>query len=206
MSIFISYRRSSIDIVGRIQDALRKRGGEVFQDILSISPGSNFEEALYRALAGATTVLVIIGPDWLEAGDLRDPRDWVRREVEYALHRPNLRVIPVLVGGATLPDEADMPTELVPLIQRQVLLVDSGIDFEHHIERLEHAIGPSSPAKQPSPESSAVSKLVDLFDDRAYRQASLQERIRYLAWVAVIMVAAIVATWVAFALLLKIAG
>jgi hypothetical protein len=58
-------------------------------------------------------LIAIIGPNWLGTQDdgprrLDDPDDWVRLEVEAAISR-GIRVIPVLVDGARMPVETELP-------------------------------------------------------------------------------------------------
>jgi hypothetical protein len=62
---------------------------------------------------------VIIGPAWLEATHngrrrLDDPADFVRIEVELAL-KAGIEVIPVLVDGARMPGEKDLPKSISAL-------------------------------------------------------------------------------------------
>ena len=70
--------------------------------------GAKFPTVIERRLAECKVMLVLIGPDWLNArsgnGDRRidDPDDWVRLEIAHALRR-NVAVIPVRVNGAELP-------------------------------------------------------------------------------------------------------
>jgi TRAP-type mannitol/chloroaromatic compound transport system substrate-binding protein len=126
-NIFISYRREDSDIwVGRLGDELRKHfpPEEIFQDIASIDPGAEFPKVLSEALARAAATLIVIGPRWLSATDrlgrrrLDNASDFVRQEVVESLRRPGVRVFPVLVGGAEMPAEDDLPDPLKPLAQR----------------------------------------------------------------------------------------
>jgi hypothetical protein len=140
--IFISYRRDdSAGHTGRLAADLAKRFGRdlVFQDIASLRQyaGLAYGDALKDALATCDAMLVVIGPHWLTAADregkrrLDDPGDWVRQEVAAGLARTGLRVIPVLVGKATLPDRADLPDELRPLNDREkVELSDARWDYD----------------------------------------------------------------------------
>jgi len=61
---------------------------------------------------------------WARAGlgrsRLHDPHDVVRRELEAAL-RTGRRLVPVLVDRATLPDPAQLPSELRPLLERNAI-------------------------------------------------------------------------------------
>jgi len=49
---------------------------------------------------------------------LQNPNDFVRIEIEAALAR-NICVIPVLIDGAKMPKEKDLPETLRPLVYRQ---------------------------------------------------------------------------------------
>jgi TIR domain len=96
----------------------------VFQDI-TIEPGEDYREAIRRELATCYAVLVVIGPRWLIVSDdegrrrIDNPRDALRREVQFALdHDPQVRVIPVLVDGASLPDAFDLPEAIHRLAYR----------------------------------------------------------------------------------------
>ncbi|MDQ8023885.1 MAG: toll/interleukin-1 receptor domain-containing protein [Moraxellaceae bacterium] len=132
--IFISYRRDdSGGYAGRLEDALEVALGReaVFRDVQDIAPGDDFVAAIRQRLKGADTVLVLIGPRWagrLADGRRRidDPGDFVRMEIIAALGAP-LRVIPVLLAGAKMPAEADLPDALKPLARRNAfVLSDAG--------------------------------------------------------------------------------
>jgi TIR domain len=110
--VFISYRREeSAAQAGRLYDWISYRVGEdsVFMDVDSIEPGVAFTEAIEQALDGCKALLAVIGNNWLGIRDERaqrridDPRDFVRLEIETALRR-KVRVIPVLIDGAKLPN------------------------------------------------------------------------------------------------------
>jgi len=90
-------------------------------------------------------MLTIIGPHWVKARDsagkrrLDDPEDWVRMEVATALTK-EVRVIPVLVGGAKLPKAEDLPDDLKPLVKRQAAVVGTN-NFRHEMAGLANDIG-----------------------------------------------------------------
>ena len=124
--IFLSYRREdSASAAGRLDDGLKERFGEdsVFRDLSSIGAGAEFPGAIHEAIGAAAVVLVMIGKRWLDVRDaaglrrLDDPQDYVRREVEAALGL-EVPVIPVLVEGAPMPREKDLPASLAPLAIR----------------------------------------------------------------------------------------
>ena len=129
-SVFISYRRDdSAGFAGRLADALEQRlgAGAVFRDVDDIQPGADFEAVIARGLDQVRAVLVVIGPGWLDAtvdGQRRLDRadDFVRREVEQAL-ASGKPVVPVLVGGATMPAANALPIALRGLANRQALVL-----------------------------------------------------------------------------------
>ena len=140
--LFISYRRDDqAGFAGRLADALGAAFGadNVFRDIEDIRPGDDFVVTLKKQLHGVDAMLVMIGPAWLTASRnglrrLDDPGDFVRLEIQAGLEsgRP---VIPVLVGGALMPAEADLPPALAGLARRQaVVLSDEG--WRGDVERL----------------------------------------------------------------------
>jgi TIR domain-containing protein len=129
VQIFLSYRRSDVGgYAGRLADALLQRLGanRVFQDVVAIAPGQDFTAAIDRALDDCDAVLAVIGPGWLTAATpqaaprLFEADDYVRLELARALNR-NVRVVPVLVGGAALPVASELPDELKGLVRRQAV-------------------------------------------------------------------------------------
>ncbi|MBW4460733.1 MAG: toll/interleukin-1 receptor domain-containing protein [Nodosilinea sp. WJT8-NPBG4] len=147
-SIFISYRRiTSIDIAGRIYDRLVAHFGEnsVFKDGDSIPFGVDFRHHLEQEVSHCPVLLAIIDHQWLKVADahgkpkLANPSDWVRVEIEAALRRDRL-VIPVLVNGATLPEDATLPEGLRGLVHRQSAVVRCDPDFHRDLDRLIHRI------------------------------------------------------------------
>jgi hypothetical protein len=118
--IFISYRRSDTGAVcGRIADSLRAVFGNdvVFRDVSDIPGGIDFRRSLNAALDRSAVVIALIGPKWATVTDatgrrrLFDPNDFVRAEIQVALDR-NMRIFPVLVQGARMPEVADLPAEI----------------------------------------------------------------------------------------------
>ena len=83
----------------------------------------------------------MIGTDWLaiqkETGKPRiaDEMDWVRIELETALTK-KIPVIPVLVNHARLPKPNELPEPLRDLPFRAATVLDTGVDFRLHMERL----------------------------------------------------------------------
>jgi hypothetical protein len=137
--IFISYRRDdSRGYAGRLQGDLSRRYTEehVFRDV-EIPPGADFGEYITGLVDKCNVVLAIIGPRWLDARDregerrIDDPQDWVRLEIERALARDGVEVIPVLVDGARLPPREELPASLLGLRRRNAFeLSDSRWDYD----------------------------------------------------------------------------
>ena len=137
--IFISYRREdSRGYAGRLQGDLSRRytSEAVFRDV-EIPPGVDFAEHIRGLVDTCNVLLVVIGPSWLEARDrqgrrrLENPEDWVRIEIERALARQGVEVIPVLVDGAKLPPREELPEALLGLRRRNAFeLSDSRWDYD----------------------------------------------------------------------------
>jgi hypothetical protein len=144
--------KDSPDTVKLIHERLKQRlrDWEIFYDHQSIPQGEEFPELLRAKVTSATAVLVIIGPNWLEILKQRASApgiDHVREEVRLALESGNT-VIPVTVGNATLPAEADLAEfpELHPLLKRNAREVRPDPLFDADIARVVDGlkqIGPS---------------------------------------------------------------
>ncbi len=127
--IFISYRRrgEGAGYGGRIADRLVEHFGvgQCFRDVDDIESGVDFVKTIQEAVGACEVLIAVIGPDWITQTDVRgnrrldDPRDFVRLEIAAALQR-DIRVIPVLVGGADIPTEQELPDVLSALSRRQV--------------------------------------------------------------------------------------
>ena len=137
-AIFISYRRrdepyAALLLCRELQLAFG--GDQVFLDV-TLEHGDAFPERISRALAGARLVLAVIGPRWLAERDqhdrrrIDDERDWVRRELRYALRRDR-HVLPVLVNGATRPARDALPRDLQSLSD----ILDRAVTVEGWTER-----------------------------------------------------------------------
>ena len=146
--IFICYRRQGegSGYGGRLADKLVKHfgPGQCFRDVENIETGVDFVDSITKAIDDCEVLVVVIGPDWATQRDeqkmprINDPKDFVRLEVAAALRR-NIRVMPVLVGGAEPPDEDQLPEDLRDLPRRQAHeLSDSRWDYD--TDRLIHAI------------------------------------------------------------------
>ena len=137
--IFISYRREDArGDAGRLADYLKERLGknQIFRDIDTIEPGLDFVKAINKAVTSCDVLLALIGSRWLTATDnkgmprLNDANDYLRLEIAAALNR-DIRVIPVLVGGASMPSAEELPDVLKELARRQAYdLSDKHWDYD----------------------------------------------------------------------------
>ena len=159
--IFISYRRTdSGGHAGRIFDRLRDQFGaqDVFFDQDAIEPGDHFPHRIEAAIRSAGVVLVVIGSDWLESLNTRaedDKIDFVQREVSTAVERKGtaddqIGVIPILVGGATMPERDrlhdNLRDSIGPLFDYQALTFQGGQQdrdqqFKQLFARIEAVLG-----------------------------------------------------------------
>lgn len=145
--IFISYRREETAAqAGRLYDHLSDHFGEdrVFMDVDSIAIGTDFTKAVIQAVSGCSILLALIGRHWSAITDIKGirridyPDDFVRVEIETALQR-DIRVVPVLVDGAVLPQAAELPLSLRPLVLRQAREL-SHTSFRSEVSRLIAAV------------------------------------------------------------------
>jgi TIR domain len=170
--IFLSYRRDdSSGHAGRFYDRLCQHFGRdnLFMDIDTIAPGLDVVEAIANAVGSCDVLLAVIGRQWLTCTDpeehrrLDNPEDYVRLKITTALER-RIRVIPVLVGGASMPRSTELSDELPPLVRRQALVVGDHFhpDVNRLIAALETVLGAasSSSAERPPDLSEAARELL----------------------------------------------
>ena len=127
--VFISYRREdSSGYAGRLFDILSTHFGieNTYMDLDTIMGGDNFETVIEEKISQCDVLLAVIGERWLTITGVNGSRrldmadDFVRLEIAKALER-GVRVIPVLVGGATMPHQDDLPNDLRPLSFHQAM-------------------------------------------------------------------------------------
>jgi len=129
-SIFLSYRRGpgASETVGRLHDRLAAKYGKsnVFMDVDTVRPGSDFVSAVSQAIESSEVVLAVIDPQWAVDAAGRDriaeAGDYVRLEIGTAVHR-GVTVIPVLILGAEMPTPDRLPPDLQPLTSRQAVVL-----------------------------------------------------------------------------------
>jgi hypothetical protein len=145
--IVISYRRQdSNDIARRIYEALKVKYGEksVYIDIESIQPSADYRVHIRQTLQRALVMLAVIGTQWrgvrADGGPrIFDPDDPVRDEVETMLANRRA-VMPVLVNGAAMPTDSEIPSSLLSFRYLHAIAVRSGDEFPADIQRLFRSI------------------------------------------------------------------
>jgi hypothetical protein len=99
---------------------------EIFMDVDALKPGLDFAKQIDEQVSNCDVFLALIGPSWLNAVDEKGrrkldlPQDYVRVELASALKR-EIPVIPVLINGAAMPSEDDLPEDLKSLSSRHAL-------------------------------------------------------------------------------------
>jgi len=95
-------------------------------DVAAIEPGRDFRKAIDQSVASCSVLLAMIGRDWLDTRDAQGQRrldnvnDFVRMELASALRR-DIPVVPVLVRGAKMPTEDQLPDDLKELHYRNAV-------------------------------------------------------------------------------------
>ena len=154
--IFISYRRDDAAGYARaVNDELVRSfgAGRVFIDVDDIQAGLPFSEIIQRSVGSSAVLLALIGKRWRGERDdaaprIFEPGDFVRQEVAAALAK-GLRVIPLLLDGAAIPDAAQLPPELRPLAGRNALELDHTrfeADMARLVRELRAALGEAAAA------------------------------------------------------------
>lgn len=147
----MSYRRDDTDYPAAWLFAELARHfdkGQVFKDVDSIELGDDFAEVITGAVASCDVLLALIGRRWLTVTDqdgrrrLDNPDDFVRLEIEAALTR-NVRVIPILVEAAGMPQAGELPPSLAKLARRQALELSPsrfGLDAQRLLRTLDRTL------------------------------------------------------------------
>jgi hypothetical protein len=147
--VFISYRRDdSAPAAERIYERLVADFGKaaVFKDVDNIPLAVSFSQYIAGVIQQCAVQIVVIGRRWLDSPSasggrrLDDPNDLVRLEIEAGLRR-GIAVIPLLVGGAQMPNPAALPPSLRELCARNGLPVrDAPRDFDEDMTQVVAAV------------------------------------------------------------------
>jgi TIR domain len=152
LSVFLSYRRDDArghahrlydHLVAEMQVVEEQEGfgtHQMFIDVDTLEPGVDFRDAIASAVGQCDAFLAVIGRRWLDAQAadgkrrLENPSDYVRLEIEAALDR-HIPVVPILVDGAAMPGEEDLPPSLSGLAYRNAVELDD-TRWRHDVGRL----------------------------------------------------------------------
>ncbi|GAA2038687.1 hypothetical protein GCM10009839_45400 [Catenulispora yoronensis] len=102
---------------------------EVFMASRSIEPGEIYSAVIERALKECETMLVLIGPRWVdtlqenEADAAAGTVDWVRHEISTAFAN-GTRVIPLLLSRTPRLDPHLLPSDIAALADYKYLTFD----------------------------------------------------------------------------------
>lgn len=153
--IFVCYRREDASgHVNGLVDRLEKEFGkdDVFADVRSWRAG-DFRKTIDAVINSCKVLLVVVGRDWLTLKDadgnvrLAQPDDYVRLEIASGLRR-GIPIIPVLVGGASMPTGKNLPDEIKDFaFQNAIELRDSSwpADLDQFVEKLRALLGVAPP-------------------------------------------------------------
>jgi TIR domain len=211
--VFISYRREdTAGYAGRLYDALAARMGDVdvFMDVSDIEPGADFSVAIADAVGSCDVLLALIGTRWATAVNadgtrrLDDPDDYVVVETAEALER-DVRVIPVLIEGASMPEADALPERLHGLARRNAVQL-STVSWRTDLEPLVAALQRLRP-RSAAPDAPAWGDLAPSAAARAGATpvepvapgAGHPRRRRRLVWAAVVAAGALAAVLIVVA-------
>ena len=94
-TVFISYRRADEPWALAVFENLTQHGYDVFIDYDGIASGS-FATVILENIRARAHFLVLLTPTALER--CRDPKDWMRREIEAALDSQR-NIVPLMLAG-----------------------------------------------------------------------------------------------------------
>ncbi|MGH3694313.1 MAG: toll/interleukin-1 receptor domain-containing protein [Pseudonocardiaceae bacterium] len=186
-------REDTRHIAGRLADRLIERLGstQVFMDVDTIEPGADFAAATVREVDSCDVLIALIGPIWSTITDPRgrrrldDPDDLVVLEIQAALER-GIRVIPVLVDGAVMPDRYDLPQGLQALALRNAVRLDHETfrtDVITLLDAVERILATLTP-KTAEPMAGTGDQIIDRAHTGRDRSAPNGIRASYRHWIA----------------------
>jgi hypothetical protein len=151
-NVFLSYRREeSAHVAGRIYDYLENQfgTGQIFFDIEGIPIGGDFRHHIRAHLIQSQALILVVGQrwaarfrqstNWLSSWRAARTIDYVKMEIELALDH-NVRILPLLVDGANMPREHQMPAKISQICYFHAAPVRAGLDFRTDMARVRDAI------------------------------------------------------------------
>ena len=176
VSVFISYRKADASsAAARLYEHLVPVLGQasVFLDLEALQPGMDWRSAIRASARSAGVLLAVIGPHWLstlhdrgQRGTVEHVEDVVRDEIELGLsNRLDVKVVPVLVDGATMPAVFDLPRPIRALADQQAMALRNESYAEDVAKLVDHlrriaaqsaADTPTAPARPAAPQPIAA--------------------------------------------------
>jgi hypothetical protein len=123
---FISYSRNDEGFVRELEEALVKRGKEVWVDVEAIPPTAKWRAEIYSGIEGAETFVFVISPDSIASKECK-------RELDHAT-KLNKRLVPILRR------EVDTTTAPDVLESHNWVYFRESDDFRESLERLVQAM------------------------------------------------------------------
>lgn len=155
--VFISYRRAGGDHSARmIRDSLTEAGYEVFFDVESLRSG-NFNTELYSVIDECTDFIIVLSPNALDR--CSDEKDWVRRELEYAISK-NKNIVPILLRGFSF--DCELPDSLKILPQLNGIEASTEF-FDAFIKKLQKFLKSRRSFVKTFTQSSLLKKTLPVF-------------------------------------------
>jgi TIR domain len=133
-TVFLSYRRRNESWALAVFGDLTRHGYDVFIDYDGIASGS-FETAILENIKARAHFLVLLTPAALERS--RDPKDWMRIEIEAALDSGR-NIVPLMLEGfnfGAAAAQSQLTGKLEALPQYNGLQIPEGF-FQEAMERL----------------------------------------------------------------------
>ena len=142
--VFLSYRRgdsASYAIALKIVLEQKLPDVSVFVDTASVDPAERWPDRLTTALDHSSAVVALIGPNWRFGADgtdrFADPKDWVLRELAYALEHK--MVVPVFFDTTATTAYQDLPPSLTGMLDIQGLEL-SRAHWSQNVDRLAFSV------------------------------------------------------------------
>src|SRR4051794_37993642 len=144
--VFISYRHDdATDAAYRLLDVLAQQFGDsVWMDPKGQPPG-DMRRHLRVMVHDCQVFIPVIGPQWTGGVDrfgrvrLEDEEDWVRIELEAALEKQDIVVMPALVGGTPMPNPRELPRSLRKVVYQHAFPLGQAT-WERDVEHFSAAI------------------------------------------------------------------
>jgi len=111
MNVFVSYQRADTAMAAHaVFYALRLAGHKAYVDTGDIGAGDFYRQVISNAISESSVLLALIGPAF-DAGRLAEPTSVVTFEWQRARFH-GAAVVPVLVDGAAMPRDDELPAQL----------------------------------------------------------------------------------------------